>query len=143
MRPGNPKGSPYKLISQRALSHFVPGRRADETQGGRRDSGAVCHERVPTRAGSDGRDLGRATDTSDGVLPNVIVTLTGPVLLQPLSAVTSETGSYQFPRLNVGTYRVTFELRSFKTVVNDGIQVTVGFDARVNARMGSPRSRKQ
>src|SRR5467141_1213608 len=83
-----------------------------------------------------GEIFGRATDTSDSVLPGVTVTLTGPVLLQPLTAVSSETGSYQFPRLNIGTYRVTFELRGFKTVVNDGIRVTVGFNARVNAQMG-------
>src|SRR6185295_8089553 len=92
---------------------------------------AVAHAQ-----GQTGEIFGRATDTSDGVLPGVTVTLTGPVLLQPMTAVTSDTGSYQFPRLNIGTYRVTFELRGFKTVVNDGIRVTVGFNARVSAQMG-------
>ena len=33
-----------------------------------------------------------------------------PMLLQPLIAVTSETGTYQFPRLAIGTYTVKFEL---------------------------------
>ena len=86
--------------------------------------------------GQTGEIFGRATDTSGGVLPGVSVTLTGPVLLQPLTAVTSETGSYQFPRLEIGTYSVKFELAGFKTVVNDGIRVTVGFNAQINAQMG-------
>ena len=64
------------------------------------------------------------------MLPGVQVTLTSPVLLQPLTATTSETGSFQFPRLDVGTYTVKFELAGFKTVVKEGIQVTVGFSAQ-------------
>ena len=83
-----------------------------------------------------GQIFGKATDASGAVLPGVTVTLTAPVLLQPLTAVTSETGSYQFPRLEIGSYTVKFELTGFKTVVNEGIQVTVGFNAQVNAVMG-------
>jgi hypothetical protein len=83
-----------------------------------------------------GEIFGKVTDQSGGVLPGVSVTLTAPHLLQPLTAVTSETGSYQFPRLNIGTYTVKFELAGFKSVVNEGIQVTVGFNAQVNAQLG-------
>src|SRR6195256_2106510 len=83
-----------------------------------------------------GSIFGKATDSSGGVLPGVTVTVTGPVLLQPLTAVTSETGTYQFPRTEIGTYAVRFELAGFKTVVNEGIRVTVGFNAQVNAQMG-------
>jgi len=83
-----------------------------------------------------GSIFGKATDASGGVLPGVTVTVTSPILLQPLTAVTSDTGSYQFPRLEIGTYAVKFELTGFKTVVNEGIQVTVNFNAQVNAVMG-------
>src|SRR6195256_5042518 len=82
-----------------------------------------------------GEIFGKATDQSGGVLPGVTVTLTAPHLLQPLTAVTSETGTYQFPRLNIGTYAVRFELPGFKTIVNEGIKVTVGFSAAVNAQL--------
>src|SRR5947208_1855644 len=83
-----------------------------------------------------GEIFGKVTDTSGAVLPGVTVTLTAPNLLQPLTAVTSDTGTYQFPRLNIGTYTVRFELAGFKTVVNQGIVVTVGFSAAVNAQLG-------
>src|SRR5204863_6727305 len=48
----------------------------------------------------------------------------------------SETGSYQFPRLEIGTYSVKFELTGFKTVVTQDIMVTVGFSAGVNVQLG-------
>jgi hypothetical protein len=83
-----------------------------------------------------GEIFGKVTDASGAVLPGVTVTVTGPVLLQPLTAVTSETGTFQFPRIEIGTYSVKFELAGFKTVVNQGIVVTVGFSAAVNAQLG-------
>src|SRR5262249_17713518 len=83
-----------------------------------------------------GEIFGRVPDQSGAVLPGVTVTLTAPNLLQPQTAVTSETGTYQFPRLEIGTYTVKFELTGFKTVVNEGVRVTVGFSAQINTQMG-------
>ncbi|MCU1381780.1 MAG: hypothetical protein JWL71_477 [Acidobacteria bacterium] len=83
-----------------------------------------------------GEIFGKVTDGSGAVLPGVTVTVTGPVLLQPLTAVTSETGTFQFPRIEIGEYAVKFELAGFKTVINQGIRVTVGFSAAVNAQLG-------
>ena len=83
-----------------------------------------------------GEIFGKVTDTSGAVLPGVTVTLTAPHLLQPLTAITSDTGTYQFPRLPIGTYTVKFELASFKTIVNQDIFVTVGFSAQINAELG-------
>jgi Carboxypeptidase regulatory-like domain/TonB-dependent Receptor Plug Domain len=83
-----------------------------------------------------GEIFGRVTDPTGAVLPGVTVTLTSPVLLQALTATTSETGSYQFPRLAVSTYDVRFELASFGTVIKKDIQVTVGFSANVSAQLG-------
>ena len=82
-----------------------------------------------------GEIFGKVTDQSGAVLPGATVTLTAPTLLQPLIALSSETGSYQFPRLEVGSYTVKFELTGFKSVVNEGVQVTVGFRAQINAQL--------
>ena len=79
-----------------------------------------------------GEIFGKVTDASGGVLPGVTVTLTGPSMLQPEVAVTSTTGTYQFPRIDIGVYNVKFEMTGFKTVVNEGIRVTVGFSAQIN-----------
>jgi hypothetical protein len=83
-----------------------------------------------------GEIFGKVTDASGAVLPGVTVTLTGPSLLQPQTATTSETGTFQFPRLNVGTYNVRFELSGFKTIIKENIEVTVGFSANVSTQLG-------
>jgi hypothetical protein len=90
----------------------------------------------PARAQSQtGTIYGRVTDQSGAAVPGVSVTLSGPVLLQPLTATTSDTGSYQFPSLDIGTYSVKFELSGFRTLVQNDIKVTVGFNAQVNGQM--------
>ena len=98
---------------------------------------ALFATRAPASAQSQtGEIFGKVTDASGGVLPGVTVTLSGPSLLQPQTAVSSANGTYQFPRLEIGAYTVKFELTGFKTVINDGIRVTVGFSAQVNAQLG-------
>jgi hypothetical protein len=82
-----------------------------------------------------GEIFGKVTDDSGAVLPGVTVTLSGPGLLQPLTAVASETGTFQFPRLEVGAYNVKFELPGFKTVIKEGIRVSVGFSANVSTQL--------
>jgi hypothetical protein len=44
-----------------------------------------------------GEIFGKVSDTSGAVLPGATVTLSGPSLLQPQVATTSDTGSFQFP----------------------------------------------
>ena len=82
-----------------------------------------------------GEIFGHVNDNTGAVLPGVMVTLTGENLIQPLTSTTSANGSYQFTRLPIGTYTVRFELTGFKTVVREGIRVTVGFNAEVSQQM--------
>ena len=91
---------------------------------------------LATAQSQTGEVFGKVTDQSGAVLPGVTVTLTAPNLLQPLVAISSETGTYNFPRLEIGTYTVKFELTGFKSVVNEGVRVTVGFAAQINAQLG-------
>jgi len=78
---------------------------------------------------------GKVTDNTGAVVPGVNVTLTGPALPQPLTASTSETGTYQFPRIPIGGYDLKFELTGFKTVVRQGIRVEIGSSAAINQQL--------
>ena len=82
-----------------------------------------------------GEIFGHVTDNTGAIVPGVTVTLTGEALIQPRTATTSTTGSYQFPRIPIGTYTVRFELPGFKSIVREGIRVTVGFNAEVSQQM--------
>jgi hypothetical protein len=82
-----------------------------------------------------GEITGRVTDDTGALLPGVTVTISSPVLIQPQAAVSSETGTFRFPLIPIGTYTVKFELPGFKTFVREGITVSIGFTANVNQQL--------
>jgi len=89
----------------------------------------------PAHAQAIGSIFGKVTDSSGGVLPGVTVTVTGSALQRPLVAVTSASGTYQFPSVPLGTFTVTFELASFKKAVRPNVVITNGFNAGVDQKM--------
>jgi hypothetical protein len=82
-----------------------------------------------------GQVIGRVTDTSGAVLPGVVVTLTSPLLLQPETTVTAETGTFQFVSLQPGQYNLRYELSGFRSVLREGVAVSVGTSTTANASL--------
>src|SRR5687768_17280087 len=87
-----------------------------------------------TTAGT-GAINGRVTDASDAVMPGVTVTITSPSQMGTRTAVTDSDGTYRFTAVTPGDYVVLFELPGFSTVRNEGIRVSLGFTATVNAEL--------
>ena len=84
--------------------------------------------------------VGVVRDTSGGVLPGVTVTASSPALIeQQRVAVSDGEGRYTITQLRPGDYSVSFALSGFSTVVREGIRLTAGFTANVDAdlRVGS------
>ncbi|PYR31229.1 MAG: hypothetical protein DMF92_06095 [Acidobacteria bacterium] len=79
---------------------------------------------------------GVVRDTSGGVLPGVTVEAASPALIEKVrSVVTDGEGRFNIVDLRPGTYVVTFSLTGFNTFKRDGIALTAGFTATVNADM--------
>ena len=78
---------------------------------------------------------GRVTDTSDAVMPGVTVTITSPQQMGVRTAVSDADGTYRFTAVAPGDYTVVFELAGFSTIRNEGIRVSLGFTATVNAKL--------
>ena len=79
---------------------------------------------------------GVVKDTSGGVLPGVTVEAASPALIEKVRTVVSDSvGRYNIASLQPGTYTVTFTLAGFNTLKRDGIVLTAGFTATVNADM--------
>ena len=79
---------------------------------------------------------GAVRDTTGGVLPGVTVEARSPVLIEGVrSAVTDGQGVFAIVELEPGTYSVTFTLPGFSTLIREGIELTTGFTAAVNADM--------
>lgn len=80
---------------------------------------------------------GKVVDESGAVLPGVQITATSPALQLPqVLAVTDASGEYQLRDLPApGLYRLAFELSGFQSHVRDGLNLPVGFAARVDVTM--------
>src|SRR4030095_17158977 len=83
---------------------------------------------------------GSVRDTSGAVLPGVTIEASSPALITKVrTGVTDETGQYRIPDLPPGTYKVSFTLPSFSTVVREGVQLkgagvmTIGAAMRVGS----------
>ena len=86
-------------------------------------------------ASSTGTIQGRVADSSGAVLPGVTVTATSPSMIGAQTQVTNENGSYRFPAVPPGVYAVSFEIPGFTGVKREGIEVSLGFTANVNAEL--------
>jgi hypothetical protein len=85
---------------------------------------------------ASGTIAGIARDTSGAVIPGVTVEASSPALIEKVrSVVTDSQGLYRIVDLRPGTYEVTFTLPGFATFKRDGIVLTTGFTAQVNAEM--------
>ena len=77
---------------------------------------------------------GVVRDTSGGVLPGVTVEAASPALIERVrTVVTDGQGRYNIIDLRPGIYSVAFSLTGFSTLTRDGIVLTAGFTATVNA----------
>ena len=79
---------------------------------------------------------GEVTDDTGGVLPGVTVEASSPALIEQVrTAVTDGQGRYNIVDLRPGTYTVTFTLPGFATIVREGVELTAGFTANIDAAM--------
>jgi hypothetical protein len=84
---------------------------------------------------TNGAINGKVTDASAGVMPGVTVTIASPSMQGTRTALTNEEGTYRFPAIPPGDYKVTYELAGFSTVIREGIRVGLGFTATVNVEL--------
>jgi len=94
-------------------------------------TGAVSASAQPTTGSINGTIL----DNTGGVLPGVTITVESPALLGAQTTVTDASGDYRFPSLPPGSYRLTYALPGFATIVREGVIIQIGFTATVNVKM--------
>ena len=78
---------------------------------------------------------GKVSDATGGVMPGATVTIASPSMQGVRTAVTDGEGSYRFPAIPPGEYKITYELAGFATVLREGIRVGLGFTATVNTEL--------
>ncbi len=79
---------------------------------------------------------GTVTDATGAVLPGIAVEARSPVLIEQVrTAVTDGAGEYLITELLSGVYSVTFRLAGFSLVVREGVQLSAGFTAPIDAEL--------
>jgi len=96
----------------------------------------VCLLLPAAAVAQSGSIAGVVRDTTGAVLPGVNVEASSPALIERVRTVTTdEKGQYKIVDLRPGVYTVTFALAGFSTVKREGIELTTGFTAPVNAEL--------
>ena len=89
---------------------------------------------IPMTASAQATLAGLVRDTSGAILPGVTVEASSPVLIEKVrSGITDGTGRYAIPDLRPGTYRLSFSLTGFKTVVREAVELSGTAVFTVNA----------
>lgn len=79
---------------------------------------------------------GVVRDTTGAVVPGVTVEASSPALIEKVrTVVTDATGQYRIVELEPGVYSVTFTLAGFSTIKREGVELTTGFTATINAEL--------
>jgi len=79
---------------------------------------------------------GTVVDSSGGALPGVEVTVTHTGTGASRFQITNETGSYTFPNLPIGPYKLTAQLSGFNAFEQLGIVLNVGDSRSANVTLG-------
>jgi len=79
---------------------------------------------------------GLVSDATGAVLPGVTVEAGSPALIEKVrTVVTDSQGQYRIVDLPPGSYRVTFTLPGFTGLTRQGIELSSGFTATINAQL--------
>jgi hypothetical protein len=82
-----------------------------------------------------GRVGGKVTDQQGGVLPGATVSITNVATGLSSEVVTNAAGSYLFPSLDPGEYRLSVALAGFAGYVREGIILTTGQGITMDAQL--------
>ncbi|MBV6430952.1 MAG: hypothetical protein IANPNBLG_01074 [Bryobacteraceae bacterium] len=91
---------------------------------------------VPPLCGqTQGEITGEVTDSSGAVIAGVSITITNEGTNVSRQAITNSSGTYRFPSLLPGIYRLRAEMAGFQSVMRSDVQLQVQQVARIDFRM--------
>jgi hypothetical protein len=96
----------------------------------------ACLVLFPSTVRAQGTIAGQIVDSTGSLLPGATVEASSPALIEGVrTTVTDGQGRYQITGLRPGSYKVTFSLPGFRTMIREGVELTAGFTAMVNIQM--------
>ena len=96
----------------------------------------LCMVVIPSVVSAQSQIAGRVTDLTGAVLPGVTVEATSPALIEGSRTVNTDSeGRYAIIDLRPGTYRVSFSLSGFATLVRDELPLPADSTLPINAQL--------
>jgi len=86
-------------------------------------------------AAETGEIKGKVVDETGRSLPGVEIAAASPALQGIRTVLSSKDGDFHFPLLPVGTYKVTFKLQGFNTVIQENVLVRLGMTTTLTVIM--------
>ena len=90
---------------------------------------------VVTAQETRGSIVGRVIDATEAAIPGVTVRATNTATNVSLLGESNATGAYEIPYVLPGVYRLSAELKGFKTSVRDGVEVRLGDRLAIEIRL--------
>ena len=85
--------------------------------------------------GTTSRVVGTVTDPTGAIIPGAQVTLTNENTAVSFTTTTTQTGTYVFEAVQVGTYRIDITAAGFKKFISAGNPVIIAQPTTVNAKL--------
>ena len=99
---------------------------------------------LPATAHAQSAFSGVVRDASGAVLPGVTVEASSPVLIEKVrSVVTDDAGRYTIVDLRPGTYKLTFTLAGFSTLVRDAVELPGNTTVPINVELRVGLARRE
>ncbi|HXT49746.1 MAG TPA: carboxypeptidase-like regulatory domain-containing protein, partial [Thermoanaerobaculia bacterium] len=90
-------------------------------------------------ASTTGQLKGKVSDATGAALPGVTITVTSPTQIGgPKLVVTEADGSFAFPALTPGEYKLTANLEAFVPLEREGVQVRLDRTTEIEITLGQP-----
>src|SRR2546422_6588178 len=90
---------------------------------------------LPSFGQTFGQITGVVYDSTGAVVPGVTITVTNPQTNFTRTALSNETGNYNFPALLPGVYNIKAELSGFQSEVRNSVELQVQQIARIDFRL--------
>jgi hypothetical protein len=103
----------------------------------------LCAISLPSAAQvAAGSVSGTITDSTGAVIAGAKVTAESAALVQRQTTESLSTGIYRMQGLPPGTYKFTYEMQGFNTVIRDGVTLAVGVNSTLDVQL-SPGTQQQ
>jgi hypothetical protein len=95
----------------------------------------LCTFGTPAEAQTTASIYGTVTDESGAIVAGAAIQATNTLTNELRRTTTNEVGSYSFPDLAVGVYRIRVENQGFKAAIREGIELSLNRNARIDVQL--------